>query len=120
MSPEYLDELADLSDPGQLWRLAGLDQMKLPPVLRRQLDTGVALRRHAEDERRMRELLGTGNSLLLTPIAINSRRVDVIATPAAFVPAARARPGFRPTANPPLPADPPPIEQVENNRRGKR
>lgn len=68
MTPEYLRELADLADPDQLWRLKGLDQLALPPEKRHQLDTGVALRRQAEHVRRLQALVGTGMSLLITPL----------------------------------------------------
>lgn len=107
MSPEYLDELADLADPGQLWRLAGLEQKKLPPILRKQLDTGVALRRHAEHIRCLQTLIGTGRSLRITPLSPNGTALDVVAAPAKY-------------RNPPLPADPQPSGMVEINRRGKR
>lgn len=53
MSPEYLNELADIADPDKLWRFSGLEQRALPVELKRQLDTGVALRRYAS---RMKEL----------------------------------------------------------------
>ena len=82
MTPEYLRELADLADPEQLWRLSCFDQMDLPPEKRRQLDAGVALRRHAEHVRRLRELLGTGQSLLLTPLSPNGTDVRTVPMPA--------------------------------------
>lgn len=69
--PKYLDELADIADPDQLWRLPLLDQVDLEPARRQQLDTGVALRRYAAHRREMESLIGTGNSLLLTPLGKN-------------------------------------------------
>ena len=81
MTPEYLNELADLADPDQLWRLAGFNQMDLPAEKRRQLDAGIALRRHAEYVRRLRELLGTGKSLLLTPLSANGTDVRTVPMP---------------------------------------
>ena len=69
MTPEYLMELADAADPERLWTLCPFAQQELSPEKRRQLDAGVALRRHAVHVRRLRELLGTGKSLLLTPLS---------------------------------------------------
>lgn len=80
MTPEYLEELADLADPDQLWRLRGFDQLDLPADKRRQLDIGVALRRHASHVRELRELIGTGKSLLLTPYGpscTDHRTIDI-------------------------------------------
>jgi hypothetical protein len=83
MTPEYINELADTVDPSQVWRLPVNDQQKLPPFMRKALDAGVALRRHAEHVKRLRDLLGTGKSLLLTPISENGSSVRIIATPSA-------------------------------------
>ena len=82
MTPEYLNELADAADPGQLWRLGALEQLALPPQLRRQLDTGVALRRQAHHIATLRSLLDTGRSLLLTPLSPNGTDVRTVPTPA--------------------------------------
>lgn len=79
MTPEYLRELADLADPGHLWMLSGLDQMKLPPEMRKQLDMGVALRRHASHIEQLQLLLREERSLLITPLSSNgsySRSVE--------------------------------------------
>ncbi len=81
MTPEYLEELADLADPDKLWRLAGMDQLDLPVEKRRQLDTGVALRRQASHVRELRELIGTGKSLLLTPYGPSCTDVRAIDIP---------------------------------------
>ena len=89
MTPEYLEELADLADPDRLWRLPALAQSNLPPDKRRQLDTGVALRRHASHVRRLRELQSERRSLLITPLASNHTAVSSIETPADH---ARMRP----------------------------
>lgn len=70
MSPEYLRELADLADPDRLWALSGCDQQKLSSEQIMQLDTGVALRRYAAHVERLRGLLGTGQSLLITPLSL--------------------------------------------------
>lgn len=82
MTPEYLNELADLADPDKLWRRAGLDRFGFTPEQKRQLDTGVALRRHAAHVSRMRELLGTGKSLLLTPLSLSGADVRSVPMPA--------------------------------------
>lgn len=81
MSPEYLNQLADIADPRQLWRRSGLDQQKFSPEQKLQLDAGVALRRHAEHVRRMRELIGSGRSLVITPLSPNSTASTTIETP---------------------------------------
>lgn len=81
MTPAYLYELADLADPEQLWRLPGMKQLDLPPAKRRQLDAGVALRRYARDIEQLRALLGTGNSLLVSPLSPNSRATKTVKMP---------------------------------------
>jgi hypothetical protein len=81
MSPEYLRELADAADPEELWRLPAFDQMALPLEKRCQLDTGVALRRQAEHLRRLWELLGTGQSLLITPLSKSGTATKLVPTP---------------------------------------
>lgn len=68
MTPDYIRALAEAADPDQLWRRSGLDQEHLSAAQRKQLDTGVALRRHAEHVARLQSLRGTGHSLLLTPL----------------------------------------------------
>jgi len=70
MTPEYLRELADLVDPDQLWRRPVFEPRT--PEQRRQLDAGVALRRYAEHVRELRALIGTGRSLLITPMSTSS------------------------------------------------
>ena len=81
--PKYLDELADIADPYQLWRLPLLDQVDLDPAHRRQLDMGVALRRYAAHRREMESLIGTGKSLLLTPLGKNGSSHAHVPTKAA-------------------------------------
>ena len=83
MTPEYLRELADLADPDKLWTLGAFECMYLPPERRRQLDAGIALRRHAEHVKELRRLLGTGKSLLLTPLSENGTAIMTTRTPAA-------------------------------------
>lgn len=85
MTPEYLDQLADKADPGDLWRLSPLNQKNLPPEQRQQLDTGVALRRHAAHVARLLEVLEQGKSLLITPLSPNGTASKVIDTPADHV-----------------------------------
>lgn len=81
MTPRYLEQLADLADPDELWRLAPLDQLQLPPSKRHQLDTGVALRRHASHIRMLGEVLAENRSLLITPIRHNEMAVKPVDTP---------------------------------------
>lgn len=81
MTPEYLEELAELADPGQLWRLRGLEQLDLPADKRRQLDTAVALRRHASHIKRLDALRKEGRSLLLTPLSLGGTAIMEIDTP---------------------------------------
>lgn len=83
MTPEYLRELADLADPDKLWTLGALEQFDLPPEKRRQLDAGIALRRHAAHVKDLLGLLGTGKSLLLTPLSENGTAIMTTRTPAA-------------------------------------
>lgn len=81
MTPKYLNELADRADPDQLWRLSGLEQMELPPAKRKQLDTGVALRRHAMHVEELLALLKVRRSLLITPLSHNGTATKVVDTP---------------------------------------
>lgn len=83
MTPAYLLELADFADPEQLWRLPGLKQLDLPVEKRRQLDAGVALRRHARHIQQLRDLIGTGQSLLITPLSTNGQAIKTVRTPAS-------------------------------------
>lgn len=83
MTPEYLRELADLADPDKLWTLGAFEQLDLPPEKRRQLDAGIALRRHAAHVNDLLGLLGTGKSLLLTPLSENGTAIMTTRTPAA-------------------------------------
>jgi hypothetical protein len=82
MTPEYLNELADLADPGKLWRMSGLARDCFTPEQKRQLDTGVALRRQAAHVRRLRDLLGTGKSLLITPLSLSGADLRAVPMPA--------------------------------------
>jgi hypothetical protein len=81
MTPEYLERLADLADPDGLWRLSPFEQMKLPASKRYQLDTGVALRRHADHKQRLLVLLGQRKSLLITPLSANGTATKTVNTP---------------------------------------
>lgn len=71
MTPEYLLELANLADPDKLWSLPGLEQMNLPEDKRKQLDTGVALRRYAMYLQRLETALEKNQSLVVTPHSPN-------------------------------------------------
>lgn len=81
MTPEYVNELANLADPDEMWRLPAAEQHGLSPEKRRQLDAGVALRRHAAHLERLRNLLGSGRSLLITPLTPNSVASKHVLTP---------------------------------------
>ena len=54
---------------------------KVNPEQLRQLDTGVALRRHASHVRELTALRGTGRGLLLTPLSISGTAHATIPTP---------------------------------------
>ena len=83
MTPEYLLELADLADPDKLWRLPLFDQLELPPEKRRQLDAGVALRRYSSHLDRLRALLDSDRSLLITPLSLSGLAIKTVPTPAS-------------------------------------
>jgi hypothetical protein len=81
MTPEYLEQLADLADPAKLWRLDWVQQRALTPELRAQLDTGLALRRYAQDQRDLLSALAQGQSWLITPLAPNLSAQRTTPTP---------------------------------------
>lgn len=81
MTPEYLEQLADLADPDKLWQLGAFEQINLPTEKRHQLDTGVALRRYAEHRRKLLEVLAERKSLLITPIGPLGSVRRVVDTP---------------------------------------
>jgi hypothetical protein len=81
MTPAYLRKLADVADPDELWRVAGLSALKLPAYKRTQLDMGVALRRYASHIADLNAALVAGKSHLITPITPNSYAARMIATP---------------------------------------
>ena len=81
LTPEYLRELADLADPEQLWRLSPFAWLELPKEKRCQLDAGVALRRYAEHVGQLRDLLGTGKSLVITPLSEGGKAVMTMTAP---------------------------------------
>lgn len=71
MTPEYIEQLADLVDPRQLWRLSWDARQRLPSEDRQRLDVGVALRRHAAHRRELLNVLALGRSLVITPTSPN-------------------------------------------------
>lgn len=79
MTPEHIEYLADLADPDKLWQHSPFD--KLTPEQARQLETGVALRRHAAHVRSLETICGKGLSLLITPTRPNVVHTSVIPTP---------------------------------------
>lgn len=84
MTPEYLNQLADLADPDELWRRNMLGATDFTEDERRRLDTGIALRRYATHTRQL-ERLAPGESLAITPLQYGhgvDHRVQVIPSPA--------------------------------------
>lgn len=81
MTPEYIEELANIADPEQLWRLPALESLNLPEDKRKQLQSGVALRRHASHLRTLNRIREEGRSLLITPIYSNSTATMTVDTP---------------------------------------
>jgi hypothetical protein len=81
MTPERLEELADAADPLQMWRMPAIGRLDMPADQLRQLDTGVALRRYASHVRRLLGLLGTGKSLLITPLSTNGVATKTVPIP---------------------------------------
>lgn len=72
MTPEYLEELADLADPDQLWRFRPRSPLNLPADKRHQLDMGIALRRYAHHLKELALAQQKGKSLLITKLSPNS------------------------------------------------
>ncbi len=82
MSPQYLYELADLADPEKLWRLSGIDQRDtLTEAQRKQIDTGVALRRYADYLENLYKAYDQGKSLVLTKIGPSTYTRSIMPTP---------------------------------------
>lgn len=81
MTPEYIEQLADWADPDKLWQTYPWQKSDLTPEQRRQMDAGVALRRHARDVRDLNRLRGTDQSLLVTPLGLIGRRLRYVPTP---------------------------------------
>ena len=81
MSPQYLEELANIVDPDEYWALSLEVQRNLPPEKKAKLDAGVALRRYANLERSIRELIPTERSLLITPFTEVTVAYDFMNTP---------------------------------------
>lgn len=79
MSPEYIEHLANLADPNELWRGSPFDELTLEQAQQR--DTGIALRRHASHQRRLSALVGTGKALCLTPLSPNGVFTKIIPAP---------------------------------------
>jgi hypothetical protein len=82
MTPQYLNELADLADPDELWRLGCFEQMSLPPDKRKQLDAGVALRRYADHMATLARALERKESVLITPLSSCGQATMRMDTPA--------------------------------------
>lgn len=81
MTPEYVEQLADLADPDQLWKSAFLLRSNLPENKRQQLDAGVALRRYAHHLRDLATVREKHQSWLITPLTEHGYAVMSIPTP---------------------------------------
>lgn len=92
MTPDYLEQLADIVDHKKLWKTPIFKRMELSVKDKRLLDAGVALRRYASDIRRMEEALATQQSVLITPITQNDTAVELCKTPASHEKLRKARP----------------------------
>lgn len=95
MTPDYINDLADAADPEKLWRLPIFEQLDLPADKRRQLDTGVALRRFASHVERLNDVLGAGKSLLITPLSASGIATKLVPIPEShlkLLPARRVKP----------------------------
>lgn len=79
MTPEYIEQLAKLADPEELWRLSPLTELTLEQSQQR--DTGIALRRHASHMRDLNAIRGKGLSLLVTPLSPHGTYTCVMETP---------------------------------------
>lgn len=85
MTPEYLEHLAKLADPDDLWRLDLLKQIDLTVWQKERLDTGIALRRHASHMRNLNRALDLGRSLCITPLNSNGTATMTIDPPPGHV-----------------------------------
>lgn len=81
MTPEYIEHLAALADPAELWRENRFADLTIEQSQQR--DAGIALRRHASHVRRLHALVGTGRSLLITPMSPNGARIETVPDPRA-------------------------------------
>jgi hypothetical protein len=81
MTPQYLNELADVADPDELWRLDPFKQLDLPADKRKQLDAGVALRRYAGHMGRLLRAFAQVESLLITPLSPNCTATKFVSSP---------------------------------------
>ena len=81
MTPERIDELAAIVDPDNLWRLGCETQRALPADKKAQLDAGIALRRHAQDQRDIKRAAAEGKSWIITHLGFNHTARRSIETP---------------------------------------
>lgn len=80
MRPEYIDELADMVDPDEIWKRSLLDDT-LTDQQKRQRDAGVALRRHASHLRELERALEEKKSILITPLGPSFIAIRMTETP---------------------------------------
>lgn len=84
MTPEYVEQLAKIADPDDLWREGPpqpLGTWRPSAWQQKQLDMGIALRRYAAHLRRLNALIGTGNALCLTPLSPNGVFTKIVPAP---------------------------------------
>lgn len=79
--PDYLYKLADLADPEKLWQTPFYKQSSFTEDQKRQLDTGIALRRHASHLRELDAARAKGVSVLITPLQPHHTAHKTVATP---------------------------------------
>ncbi len=80
MKAEYIEDLADAVDPEKLWQISPWDACSLSESKRERRDIGIALYLYAQHIRSLEALVGTGKSLLLTPVSKSSVLQSTIRT----------------------------------------
>lgn len=81
MHPDYLEDLAYVADPDELWRLSFLEKKNLPPDKLNQLHIGIALRRYANFIRSLNHSGEQGKIVLITAICDNGVFTEFVETP---------------------------------------
>lgn len=81
MTPEYIEELANIADPEKLWQLGFVECVNLTPEQRNKLNTGIALRRYAAHLMQLDDVRKAQRSLLITPLFGRGAAIKSIDTP---------------------------------------